>query len=40
MIKQILASGGISIGIGLVFCSAQTAVGQQSTVSKAGWTQR
>ena len=39
MIKRILALGGISIGIGLGVCSApQTAVAQQSTGSKAGWT--
>jgi hypothetical protein len=46
MIKRILALGGISIGIGLMVCSApQTAVaqqrqqGQQSAGSKAGWKQ-
>ena len=39
MIKRIRALGGISIGIGLGVCSApQTAVAQQSTGSKAGWT--
>jgi hypothetical protein len=46
MIKRILALGGISIGIGLMVCSApQTAVaqqrqqGQQPAGSKAGWKQ-
>lgn len=38
MIKRILALGGISIGIGLMVCSApQTAVAQQPAGSKAGW---
>ncbi len=44
MIKRILALGGISIGIGLMVCSApHTAVaqqqGQQPAGSKAGWKQ-
>ena len=39
MIKRIPALGGISIAIALGVCSApQTAVAQQSTGSKAGWT--
>src|ERR1700704_1353574 len=40
MIKRIPALGGISIAIALGVCSApHTAVAQQSTGSKAGWTQ-
>src|SRR5438034_11767520 len=39
MIKRIPALGGISIAIALGVCSApQTAVAQQSTGTKAGWT--
>ena len=39
MIKRILTIGGISIGIGLMVCSApQAAVGQQRTGNNAGWT--
>jgi hypothetical protein len=39
MIKKILALCGVSIGVGLMLSSApQTAMAQQPTASKAGWT--
>ena len=39
MIKRILASGGMGIGIGLMVCSAsQTAVAQQRAAAIARWT--
>src|SRR5436190_15641021 len=40
MVKRILASGGITIGIGLMVCwTPGTAAAQQPTESKRGWTQ-
>jgi hypothetical protein len=39
MVKQILALGGISLGIGLMVCwTPGTAAAQQPTGSKSGWT--
>ena len=39
MVKRILASGAIGIGIGLMFCwMPGTAAAQQPTESKPGWT--
>jgi hypothetical protein len=40
MVKRILTSGGIAIGIGLMVCSTPgTAAAQQPAANKPGWTQ-